>query len=155
MKILHVIEQFKPAWDAGGMARVCYEISKCQVKNGHDVTIYTTDGFTFRLDVEKNKPVDVNGATVYYFRNISMFLIKVFGTTTPYYFPFVAKKKIKDFDIIHIHAHRTPFVSAKSNNNLARISQSNSDLIEMPEFNQIFKLISGEPLEACRPIFHS
>ena len=108
MKILHVIEQFKPAWDAGGMARVSYELSKQLVNNGHEVTVYTTDGFGFRLDVETNKPVDVDGIKVYYFRNLSNYIIKILGTTTPYYFPFAAKKEIKYFDIIHIHAHRTP-----------------------------------------------
>ena len=51
MRILHVIEQFKPTWDAGGMARVCYEISKRQVSHGHEVTVYTTDGFTFRVSL--------------------------------------------------------------------------------------------------------
>jgi len=108
MKILHVIEQFKPAWDSGGMARVCYEQTKRLIDRGHEVTVFTTDGYTSRLPVEKNKSVDVDGVEVYYFRNISTSLIKIFGTTSPYYFPFIAKNKIKDFDVIHIHAHRTP-----------------------------------------------
>lgn len=45
MKILHVTNFFKPSWESGGPARVVYEISKKLVEMGHEVTVYTTDGF--------------------------------------------------------------------------------------------------------------
>ena len=59
MKILHVTNFFKPSWDSGGPARVAYEITKKLVDDGHDVTVYTTDGYRSRLNIEKNKPVNV------------------------------------------------------------------------------------------------
>jgi len=107
MKILQVTNFFKPSWEAGGPPRTVYEISKKLVEKGHGVTVYTTDGFKMRLDVEKNKPVDVDGIKTYYFRNLSSYLARKMVLPIPYYLPVVAKKEIKDFDIVHIHEYRT------------------------------------------------
>ena len=107
MKILQVTNFFKPSWEAGGPPRVVYEISKKLVERGHEVTVYTTDGFKQRLNVEKNKPVDVDGIRTYYFRNLSNYLARNLLLPTPYYLPLVARKEIKKFDIIHIHEYRT------------------------------------------------
>ena len=107
MKILQITNFFKPSWEAGGPARSVYEISKKLVENGHDVTVYTTDGFKSRLDVETNKPVVVDGIRTYYFRNLSSFLTKMMLFPIPYYLPLVMRKEIKNFDIIHINEHRT------------------------------------------------
>lgn len=107
MKILQVTNFFKPSWESGGPARVCYEISKELVNRGHEVTVYTTDGFKYRLDVVKNKPVIVDGIKVYYFRNLSNYLSRNFVLPIPYYLPFIARKEIKKFDVIHLHEYRT------------------------------------------------
>lgn len=107
MKILHVTPFFKPSWEAGGPPRSVYEIAKGQANQNHEVTVYTTDGFKKRLNVPKNVPVDVDGIETYYFRNLSMFLAGGLNFPVPYYMPLVARKKLKSFDIIHIHEHRT------------------------------------------------
>ena len=107
MKILQVTNFFKPSWEAGGPARSTYEISKKLVENGHDVTVYTTDGFKSRLDVIKNTLVDVDGIKTYYFRNLSSYLSRKMILPIPYYSPLVVRKDIKNFDIIHIHEYRT------------------------------------------------
>ena len=107
MKILQVTSFFKPSWEAGGPPRAVYEISRELVKRGHDVTVYTTDGYKHRLNVEKNKPVNVDGIRVYYFRNLSNYLTRKWLLPFPYYLPIIAKKEVKDFDIIHIHEYRT------------------------------------------------
>lgn len=107
MKILHVTPFFKPSWEAGGPPRSVYELARRQVKKGHHVTVFTTDGFKKRLDVKKNKPLDVEGIKTYYFRNLSLYMAGALNFTLPYYLPLVARKKIKEFDIIHIHEHRT------------------------------------------------
>ena len=54
MKILQVTNFFKPSWESGGPARVVYAISKKLIERGHEVTVYTTDGFKSKLDM-KNK----------------------------------------------------------------------------------------------------
>lgn len=106
MKILHVTPYFKPSWEAGGPPRSVYEISKSQVESGHDVTVFTTDGFKKRLNILTNQPIDVEGITTYYFRNLSIFLSGKLNFPVPYKLPFKCSL-IKEFDIIHIHEHRT------------------------------------------------
>ena len=106
MKILQVVDFYKPSWEAGGITRVCYEISSRLANRGHEVTVYAMDGFKTRLDVPKNKPVDVDGIPTYYFRNISNLLTRN-NFYTPYFLPFIAKKEIKNFDVIHIHTYRS------------------------------------------------
>ena len=71
MRILYVSSFFKPSWESGGITRASYEIAKKLVERGHEVTVYTTDGFKSRLPVETNKPVYVDGIRVYYFKNLS------------------------------------------------------------------------------------
>lgn len=107
MKILQVVNFFKPSWESGGPAKVAYGISKKLVENGHDVTVYTTDGYKSRLCIKKNEPVDVEGIKTYYFRNLSSYLARKMVILIPYYLPIVARKEIKDFDVIHIHESRT------------------------------------------------
>jgi len=106
MKILQVSTSFKPAWETGGTCRVAYEISKNLVKRGHRVTVFTTDRGEKRINVQKNQPVLIDGIRVYYFRNISNYLAKK-KTVIPYYLPAIAKRQVKDFDIIHMHEHRS------------------------------------------------
>jgi len=106
LKILQVSNFFKPCWDAGGVARSCYEISKELSNKGHEVTVFTTNYSTTEKGVPTNKLVNLEEMRVYYFENLR----KCFPVKTPplpYYLPFVAKKEIKNFDIIHIHEHRT------------------------------------------------
>ncbi len=107
MKILQVTNFFKPSWESGGPARACYETSLKLIERGHDVTVFTTDGFSRRLDVKTNVPVDVDGITTYYFRNLSNYLSREYLLTTPYFLPFIAFKKLKEFDVVHIHEYRT------------------------------------------------
>lgn len=107
MRILHVCPYFKPSWEGGGPPRFVYELASQQVAMGHDVTVYTTDGFKRRVKIEKNRLVDVDGIRTYYFRNLSMYLTANFNLPLPYYLPVVAAKELKSFDIIHIHEHRT------------------------------------------------
>ena len=51
--------------------------------------------------------MNIDGIKVYYLKNLFKKKISKFNVTAPYYLPFIAKRKIQDFDIIHIHEHRT------------------------------------------------
>jgi len=106
MKILQIVDFFKPSWEAGGTVRVCYELSRRLADKGHEITVYTTDGFKSRLKVKKNQPVDVEGMEVYYFRNVSNSLAKR-NFYLPYLLPRIAKENIRKFDIVHIHTFRS------------------------------------------------
>lgn len=107
MKILQLSNSFKPSWEAGGTTRVVYEISRNLNIRGHDVTVYTTDRGQKRVEVQKNRPVELDNLIVYYFRNISNYIAMKINIITPYYLYFIARTQVKTFDIIHIHEHRT------------------------------------------------
>lgn len=107
MKILQVTPYFKPMWEAGGVARVAYEVSKHLSERGHEVTVYTTNRCLYPTDVVSNVPVDVDGMKVYYFENLRKYFPSMNIPVIPYYLPIVAKKEIKNFDVIHIHDHRS------------------------------------------------
>lgn len=107
MKILQVTNFFKPSWESGGPARVAYEISKKLIERGHEVTVYTTDGFKSRLNVKTNKSIEIDGMKTYYFRNLSSYLSREMVLPIPYYLPMVVRREIMDFDVIHIHEYRT------------------------------------------------
>ena len=59
MRILQISNSFKPSWEAGGTTRVVYEISRNLNIRGHDVTVYTTDRGKKRVEVQKNRPVQL------------------------------------------------------------------------------------------------
>ena len=107
MNILQVSHSFIPCYDSGGVVRSVYTLSKELASRGHNVTVYTTDGCTKRLDVEKNKRVDLDGVNVYYFSNISNTLRMRFKIATPVHLLRVTGKTIKNYDVIHIHEPRT------------------------------------------------
>ena len=110
MKILHVVPFFPPALAWGGPVTTAYEISKELVKRGHQVTVYTTDSLDryHRVDLPKDRPTNLDGITVYYFKNLSNWLAgKHHIQLTPSIIE-VARDKMKGFDIIHLHGYRTP-----------------------------------------------
>lgn len=107
MKILQVSHSFYPCLEAGGVVKVCYEISRALVKRGHQVTVVTTDGCSHRLNIKTNCDLNIEGMHVWYFRNISNYLRIKLKFATPYMLPLYLKKNIRDFNVIHIHEHRT------------------------------------------------
>lgn len=106
MKILQVCHSFSPCFEAGGVVRVVYELSKKLAQNGYEIVVYTTDGCVKRLNVRTNYPVNQDGIQIYYFKNLSNLLRVKLKIATPYYI-FNTAREIKNFDIIHIHEHRT------------------------------------------------
>lgn len=106
MKILHVTKSFKPFWQHGGVAKVSYEISKILSERGHDVTVYTIDGFSNTLKMEDNKLIYIDGVKTYYFKNIIRPLSKNLEIISPGAIKII-KDNVATFDIIHFHDYRT------------------------------------------------
>lgn len=105
MKILHFSNSFFPCLEYGGVVNFVYQLTKTQVKNKDEVSVYTTDGCIKRL---KNDSIeDVNGVKVFYFKNLSNFVIMKLKMASPYKMPFKIKKDVLNNDILHIHEHRT------------------------------------------------
>ena len=103
MRILQVTNSFKYAWSSGGVVRVAYDTSLELTKKGHKVTVFTTDRALSKSYVfKKNQPFELDGIVVYYFKNLSTSLANI-GITIPYYSPFIIPRKLKEFDVIHIH----------------------------------------------------
>ncbi|AUV82855.1 glycosyl transferase family 1 [Salinigranum rubrum] len=110
LNLLQVSTFFKPSWEAGGIARVCYEVAK-RLAVHHDVTTYTTDGCQRRLDVPTDRPVEDEGMTIHYFRNLSTRLAS-HNASLPYTLPFRARRDVENYDVIHVHTLRTALAVA-------------------------------------------
>jgi len=98
MKILHVIANLAPRY--GGPSKACIEMARAVAKQGHDVTIATTnqDG-TGVLDVPLNQPILKDGVTIYYF---PIQFPRFLGASWP--LANFLKHQIKQFDVVHIHS---------------------------------------------------
>lgn len=106
MKILFVTATFPPR-KFGGITAVTHILSKKLVERGHEVTVYTTDlgdSPNSRLNV---KTRNIDGANVYYFKNISNKLSFNQRLFSPVGMMFKLKKEIKKFDVIHLHDYRS------------------------------------------------
>lgn len=96
MKILQVISLFSHG--EGGCVAVTYELSRALAQNGHEVVIYTSD---FELDQDYIN--SLRGVKVYPFHSM-LNLVTLHITPS---LVTEAKRKLKDFDIIHMQAHNT------------------------------------------------
>lgn len=106
MKILQVIPFFVPAWGFGGPVRVCYDISTNLVRDGHEVTVLTTDTYDQTTRIEKMEE-KIAGISVFRFRNISNYLAKNFNLYSPRGFKNFFSSNVKEYDAVHLHAFFT------------------------------------------------
>lgn len=104
MKICHVVPYAYPAWAYGGTPRVVWELACAQTKQGHQVTILTTDAF------QKNERTallteKVLGIQIVRLRNLSNFLSWNFHFVTPFHLP--PFLKTENFAVLHLHEVRS------------------------------------------------
>jgi glycosyltransferase involved in cell wall biosynthesis len=109
MKILHVTPSYEPAWHLGGVVRSVSQLCRGLAALGHEVTVFTTDsGRDRRMEVPVNRPVEVGGVEVWYFRTEISLRYN--------YSPDLRKaclQRIKDFDLLHLTSFwRYPAVPA-------------------------------------------
>jgi len=100
LRILHVISAYYPAVRYGGPIRSVQGLAAALVRRGHDVHVYTTsmDGDS-DLNVPHERPVDLDGVAVHYFR--------VPALRRLWWAPALARKlreSVSNFDVVHIHA---------------------------------------------------
>src|SRR5665647_53123 len=105
MKILQVIAYFSYMY--GGTVRVVCDLSRALAKNGHEVTIYTTDeGPEHRL-MERDK-IDLDGAAdVHYFRCSYNRLAHRMRLHLSRQMRLAIKHNLHHFDVVHLHELRT------------------------------------------------
>jgi glycosyltransferase involved in cell wall biosynthesis len=97
MKILHVTPSYEPAWHLGGVVRAISQLCRGLAALGLEVTVFTTDsGQDRKLSVPLNRPVELGGVKVYYFKT---------DISLKYAYSRALNKAcrggIKDFDIVH------------------------------------------------------
>lgn len=103
MKILQLVPYFYPAWSYGGPAKLVYDTSQYFAKNGHSVTVYTSDAYDSKKRMPKNLYVSEQNLKVRYFKNFHnslTYTYNIFFTPGLYLRSII---EIKKFDIIHIH----------------------------------------------------
>jgi glycosyltransferase involved in cell wall biosynthesis len=135
MHILLVNPAYKPAWRMGGTVVIVASVAEELVRCGHRVTVMTTNAnLDHDLDVPVDRPVDVEGVEVWYFRHVE--LLKNWLPFVPYlsksigffYAPEMARtlnRIVPSVDVVHTHmpfnypnyaaarasfAHRKPLV---------------------------------------------
>jgi glycosyltransferase involved in cell wall biosynthesis len=103
MKILYTIPAFQPVDGKGGPPVSAYNLCSHLVERGHKVTVYTTD--LYRSD-ERQSPIgnsiELNGIKVRYFKNASYRLAWDYNISNPIFKPFVLRKELPLFDIVHV-----------------------------------------------------
>lgn len=100
LRILQVVSAYYPAVRYGGPIRSVHGLSAALVRRGHEVHVYTTsmDGDS-ELDVPLDRPVDLDGVSVHYFR------VPAFRRL--WWAPALGRKMretVREFDVVHIHA---------------------------------------------------
>lgn len=69
MKIVYAVGGYKPAYPLGGPVLSVSAAAEALARRGHQVTVVTTNAdFEGDVDVPLERPVDVDGVTVWYFR---------------------------------------------------------------------------------------
>jgi glycosyltransferase involved in cell wall biosynthesis len=102
MHILQIVPHYLPGVRFGGPLRVAHSLARALIQHGHQVVVCTTNlaDENTNLDVEIDKPVNLDGVTVYYEPTI---FSRYWGFSPLLYQR--AAREIAKADIIFIHAH--------------------------------------------------
>lgn len=99
MRIAHVCPFFTPA--IGGVKQVVEELAKRQIKNGHEVHVFTSDWDKYKRIQPLNETID----GIHIHRSKHLFRAANFATIWPQVFPKLVKG---NFDVIHSHLFAHP-----------------------------------------------
>ncbi len=100
LRILQVVPNYYPAVRYGGPIRSVHGLAAALARRGHDIHVYTTslDG-PAELDVPLDRPVDLDGVKVHYFR--------VPALRRLFWSPGLSRRlrqSVGGFDAVHVHA---------------------------------------------------
>jgi glycosyltransferase involved in cell wall biosynthesis len=107
LRILHVTPSFYEAWAYGGIPRCSYELCLTLARLGEQVEVWTTDVFDaeHRIPLADRERV-VGGIQIRCFANLSNRLAYHAQLYLPLRFLHHARRRLSDFDVVHIHSHR-------------------------------------------------
>jgi glycosyltransferase involved in cell wall biosynthesis len=98
VKILHTIPHYAPAWGWGGPVTALVELAHEQARQGHEVTVLTTDrDVNGKLQVPLRRAVPMEGVQIWYCPSTQ----RAFDFS-PYASCFL-RTRAHRFDIIHVH----------------------------------------------------
>jgi glycosyltransferase involved in cell wall biosynthesis len=117
LRILFTIHGYKPAWRLGGPIISVPALAEALVQRGHQVTVFATNSNQDQaLDVETNRPHNVNGVEVWYFEKEEP-LQRLFPRVDYFskslgmlYAPKMSRelaRKVPEVDLVHTHL---PFI---------------------------------------------
>ncbi len=107
MNILHVVPFFYPAWAYGGVPRIIYELCRELVRQGQQVSVYTTDVMdAWTRNISANGTVNIDGITTTYFKNVNNKLAYYYNVYLPVGMWTHVRKELDQFDIIQMTGHR-------------------------------------------------
>lgn len=105
--VLHVVPYFHPAWSYGGIPRLVYGLARQQVRDGHRVTVVTTDALSAEGRAGGAGHVaEVDGIRVARFPNLSNRLAYRHQLFLPAGAGAYLRRHAGDHDIVHLHGHR-------------------------------------------------
>jgi glycosyltransferase involved in cell wall biosynthesis len=104
VKILQVVPYFYPAWSYGGPAKLVHDLSQSLAKEGHQVTVYTSDAY----DQNSRMPLKLRIKPQ---ANLKIFYFPSLNNTWAYYWHvFVTPLawirmwwELPLFDVVHLH----------------------------------------------------
>jgi len=101
-----VTPYFYPAEAFGGPVKVAFDVGRELVRRGHEVVVFTSDAkdLNNRIDAGSN---EIEGIKVYYFRNLSMSLVKWSKLFITPGLPKMMTAHLKSFDVVHVHEYTT------------------------------------------------
>lgn len=117
MRILFAVHAYKPAYRVGGPIISVSSLAERLIARGHQVIVFTTNSNLDQdLDVPVDRPIDVDGVEVWYFRRHGFFrrwlpFVPYLAKTSGFvYAPEMASKLdtvVRDVDLVHTHL---PFI---------------------------------------------
>lgn len=109
MKILHVIQHFRPSQSFGGTPVVCHNQCVEMVEAGHQVDVLTTDVFskTDRVREFSKYSVTSYGYGIHRIKNLVNSWAFVQKLSTPFLDFLYIHKIAGQYDIIHLHEYRS------------------------------------------------
>ncbi len=107
MRILHLTPYYRPAYAYGGVVRAVEGLATALARNGHEVTVLTTDAFD--QSARHAGPTDewIDGVRVIRRRNVSTWLRGRYNLSTPRSMKKSAESILPTIDVLHVHEFRT------------------------------------------------
>lgn len=105
MKILQAISYYAPAWGYGGPPRVMYELARRHQRNGHEVTVFTTDAFEEHARIRESE-AEIEGIRIRRFKNLSNRLAWRYKKFLAPEFGRALSREVDRFDVIHVSDSR-------------------------------------------------